>query len=76
MVNKNTTRLEALLKVIVTPAVRPMLWQSNKTLTLCTQDPAEGFIMNYTLLIGDASFSNFQKVGQHGSRLLRSSHPS
>jgi hypothetical protein len=26
------------------------------------QDPAEGFILNYTLLIGDASFSNFQKV--------------
>ncbi|CAL1706403.1 unnamed protein product [Somion occarium] len=44
-VTKNTTRLEALLKVIVTPA-----------------DPAEGFILNYTLLIGDASFSNFQKI--------------
>lgn len=40
-----TTRLEALLKVIVTPV-----------------DPAEGFILNYTLLIGDASFSNFQKI--------------
>ncbi len=26
------------------------------------QDPAEGFILNYTLLIGDASFTNFQKV--------------
>ncbi|KAH9944691.1 Vps53-like protein [Amylocystis lapponica] len=44
-VQKHTTRLEALLKVIVTPA-----------------DPAEGFILNYTLLIGDASFSNFQKI--------------
>jgi len=43
--NKTTTRLEALLKVIVTPA-----------------DPPEGFILNYTLLIGDASFSNFQKI--------------
>ncbi|KAF9501688.1 hypothetical protein BDN71DRAFT_1406739 [Pleurotus eryngii] len=43
--NKNTTQLEALLKVIVTPA-----------------DPPEGFILNYTLLIGDASFSNFQKI--------------
>ncbi|KAG5717946.1 Vacuolar protein sorting-associated protein 53 like protein [Termitomyces sp. T112] len=42
---KSTTRLEALLKVIVTPV-----------------DPAEGFILNYTLLIGDASFSNFQKI--------------
>ncbi|KAL5507261.1 VPS53 [Sanghuangporus vaninii] len=26
------------------------------------EDPAEGFIMNYILLVGDASFSNFQKV--------------
>lgn len=26
------------------------------------QDPAEGFILNYTLVIGDASFSNFQKI--------------
>ncbi|KAI6002850.1 Vps53-like protein [Pisolithus albus] len=42
---KITTRLEALLKVIVTPV-----------------DPVEGFILNYTLLIGDASFSNFQKI--------------
>jgi hypothetical protein len=42
---KSTTRLEALLKVIVTPV-----------------DPPEGFILNYTLLIGDASFSNFQKI--------------
>ncbi|KAF8187487.1 Vps53-like protein [Pholiota molesta] len=42
---KTTTRLEALLKVIVTP-----------------EDPPEGFILNYTLLIGDASFSNFQKI--------------
>ncbi|KAM5534575.1 hypothetical protein V8D89_011779 [Ganoderma adspersum] len=44
-VSKHTTRLEALLKVIVTPV-----------------DPAEGFILNYTLVIGDASFSNFQKI--------------
>ncbi|OBZ70516.1 Vacuolar protein sorting-associated protein 53 [Grifola frondosa] len=44
-VTKHTTRLEALLKVIVTPV-----------------DPAEGFILNYTLVIGDASFSNFQKA--------------
>jgi len=42
---KITTRLEALLKVIITPV-----------------DPAEGFILNYTLVIGDASFSNFQKI--------------
>ncbi|KAF8638746.1 hypothetical protein AX17_001987 [Amanita inopinata Kibby_2008] len=42
---KSTGRLEALLKVIVTPI-----------------DPAEGFILNYTLLIGDASFTNFQKI--------------
>jgi len=44
-VTRSTQRLEALLKVIVTP-----------------QDPAEGFILNYTLLIGDASYSNFQKI--------------
>ncbi|KAH9839198.1 Vps53-like protein [Rhodofomes roseus] len=44
-VTKLTTRLEALLKVVVTPI-----------------DPAEGFILNYTLLIGDSSFTNFQKI--------------
>ncbi|KAI0744093.1 Vps53-like protein [Daedaleopsis nitida] len=44
-VTKGTTRIEALLKVIVTPV-----------------DPPEGFILNYTLVIGDASFSNFQKI--------------
>lgn len=27
-----------------------------------SQDPPEGFIINYTLLIGDASYPNFQKV--------------
>jgi hypothetical protein len=43
--NKTTARLEALLKVIVTPV-----------------DPPEGFILNYTLLIGDESVNNFQKV--------------
>lgn len=43
--NKTSSRLEALLKVIVTP-----------------EDPPEGFILNYTLLIGDASFTNFQKI--------------
>ncbi|TFK21105.1 hypothetical protein FA15DRAFT_672889 [Coprinopsis marcescibilis] len=42
---KTTSRLEALLKVIVTPV-----------------DPPEGFVLNYTLLIGDASFTNFQKI--------------
>ncbi|KZT71823.1 hypothetical protein DAEQUDRAFT_744138 [Daedalea quercina L-15889] len=44
-VTKLTTRLEALLKVVVTPI-----------------DPAEGFILNYTLVIGDSSFTNFQKI--------------
>jgi len=43
--SKSTSRLESLLKVIVTPV-----------------DPPEGFILNYTLLIGDTSFSNFQKI--------------
>jgi hypothetical protein len=31
---------------------------------MSTQDPYEGFILNYTILIGDASSSNFQKVPQ------------
>ncbi|KAF7306010.1 hypothetical protein HMN09_00755500 [Mycena chlorophos] len=44
-VTKNTSQLEALLKVISTPV-----------------DPAEGFILIYTLQIKDASFSNFQKI--------------
>ncbi|KAF8684292.1 hypothetical protein AX14_004167 [Amanita brunnescens Koide BX004] len=42
---KSAGRLEALLKVIVTPV-----------------DPPQGFILNYTLLINDASFTNFQKI--------------
>jgi len=29
---------------------------------LDVKDPPEGFILNYTLLIKDASFSNFQKI--------------
>ncbi|KAL1748737.1 Vps53-like protein [Schizophyllum fasciatum] len=44
-VNKATTRLETLLKVVMTLV-----------------DPPEGFITNYTVLVGDASFSNFQKI--------------
>jgi hypothetical protein len=35
------------------------------------QDPPEGFILNYTLLIGDASFSNFQKVCQSTVHISR-----
>ena len=31
-------------------------------LSHAAQDPPEGFILNYTLVIGDASFSNFQKI--------------
>lgn len=42
---KTTSRLESLLKVIVTP-----------------MDPKENFILNYTILIGDASLINFQKI--------------
>ena len=60
-VTKSTQRLEALLKVVVTPQVRRhrIIFDANLNLA---KDPAEGFILNYTLLIGDASFSNFQKV--------------
>ncbi|KAF9010737.1 Vps53-like protein [Cyathus striatus] len=42
---KTTTRLESLLKALVTPV-----------------DPPETFVLNYSLHIGDASLSNFQKV--------------
>ena len=38
------------------------------------QDPAEGFILNYTLLIGDASFSNFQKVCENTGALVARCH--
>ncbi|CAE6462500.1 unnamed protein product [Rhizoctonia solani] len=44
-VTKNISRLETLLKVIITPI-----------------DPPDAFVLNYILLIGDSSFSNFQKV--------------
>ncbi|KEP51271.1 vacuolar sorting-associated-like protein [Rhizoctonia solani 123E] len=44
-VTKNISRLETLLKVIITPV-----------------DPPDAFVLNYILLIGDSSFSNFQKV--------------
>jgi len=33
------------------------------------QDPPEGFVQNYCLLIGDRSFNNFQKV--HRGRVRR-----
>jgi len=29
---------------------------------LAPEDPPEGFVQNYTLLVKDRSFSNFQKV--------------
>lgn len=34
------------------------------------QDPSAGFVSNYTLLVGDSSFANFQKVCVRGSTLL------
>ncbi len=39
-------------------------WKSIETLANVSakQDPSEGFVQNYCLLIGDKSFSNFQKV--------------
>jgi hypothetical protein len=67
-VTRGTQRLEALLKVIVTPQVRYLSKKKIRGRTCLililrrVQDPPEGFILNYTLLIGDASFSNFQKV--------------
>jgi hypothetical protein len=64
---KSTTRLEALLKVIVTPVVSLLSRAHGEldSLTRSGKDPSEGFILNYTLLIGDASFSNFQKVNSN-----------
>lgn len=54
--------LEALLKVIVTPVVSPPTNTQYDDADHGSQDPAEGFVLNYTLLIGDLSYSNFQKV--------------
>jgi vacuolar protein sorting-associated protein 53 len=61
---QTTARLEALLKVIVTPDASAHLDATSFecSIKFIVQDPPEGFILNYTLLIGDASFSNFQKV--------------
>jgi len=63
---KTTSRLESLLKVIVTPLV--CFNQRTRTIPVLNrnsdwQDPKENFILNYTILIGDASLINFQKVG-------------
>lgn len=72
-VTKSTTRIETLLKVIIPPEVSEMRAYRADVDTTGPQDPAEGFIMNYALLIGDASFSNFQKVrtliGRHSQRV-------
>lgn len=61
-VNNHTQRLEKLLKVIVTPAVRDLVLQYDIGGLMYFQDPAEVFILSYTAMIGDLSFSNFQKV--------------
>ena len=42
--------------------VRLTLYETSFTSNKPAQDPPEGFILNYTLVIGDASFSNFQKI--------------
>lgn len=51
-----------MLKVILAPDVSVSyagaLFEANAS----TQDPPEGFVQNYCLLIGDRSFSNLQKV--------------
>jgi hypothetical protein len=62
-VTKNISRLETLLKVIITPIVSTL----NITSLGCSsdfgaKDPPDAFVLNYILLIGDSSFSNFQKV--------------
>jgi hypothetical protein len=63
-----------MLKVILAPDVS----SSHSTTITCRktgaddQDPPEGFVQNYCLLIGDRSFSNFQKVITELPALLRS----
>ena len=60
---KTTQRLEALLKVIVTPVVCfQYIFFVGTLIYHLYQDPPEGFALNYTLLIGDAASFNFQKV--------------
>jgi hypothetical protein len=60
-VTKNTGQLETMLKVILAPDVSSLVLEPNER-RANIQDPPEGFVQNYCLLIGDRSFSNFQKV--------------
>ena len=60
-VTKNTGQLETMLKVILAPDVSSLMPDLNGS-RANVQDPPEGFVQNYCLLIGDRSFSNFQKV--------------
>ncbi|KAJ9126768.1 hypothetical protein QFC24_001799 [Naganishia onofrii] len=50
LVLKTTGQLETMLKVVLAPDANSF------------QDPPEGFVQNYCLLIGDKSFNNFQKI--------------
>jgi hypothetical protein len=59
-VTKNTGQLETMLKVILAPDVSRAMSVSRGRSDV--QDPPEGFVQNYCLLIGDRSFNNFQKV--------------
>lgn len=62
--NTSASHLEKLFKILDVPVV------GTKIVTLKifvfasaqSQDPPDEFIQNYTLLVGDLSFSNFQKV--------------
>jgi hypothetical protein len=61
-VTKNITNLDALLKVIVIPVVIHHVSAHDPRPDASLQDTPESFILNYTLHIADASFTNFQKV--------------
>lgn len=63
-VAKNTTRLETLLKMVHSPVVCGLSGSQPTSAYRCDpqQEPPDAFVNNYTLLVGDSSFANFQKI--------------
>jgi hypothetical protein len=55
-----------MLKVVLAPDVSRAVdvYRARRELTWMSQEPPEGFVQNYCLLIGDRAFTNFQKVSQ------------
>ena len=62
-ISKSIAGLETLLKVIIAPTVRICFSVTKLLIFTPRQSPPEAFVANYTLLVGDSSFANFQKVG-------------